>query len=349
LPAKLEEVLLAMLAKERGERPQTMEDVVRLLGDAIAPAPATRPAGKPVEPRPSPAARPAGAEPARRPRRRSALAALAAVLALFLVGGTALVLRRGGPPPAEPAPTPSPTASVIAQAALAPLPAAAGCPPGMALIPGGEFQMGSPAGDGDPDENPRHKVDVDPFCMDVSEVTNSEYEGFDAAHRGKRDPYSEGDRDPVIHVTWDEASRFCAAQGKRLPTEAEWEKAARGGLDGKRYPWGDQGPGQAEANFSGEAGSHKRTTPVGSHAANGYGLQDMAGNVWEWVADWYDPDYYRRSPERNPPGPPSGTARVVRGGGWNADAGILRCSNRDRGDPTGSNNALGLRCARNPP
>ncbi|MFQ6042958.1 MAG: formylglycine-generating enzyme family protein [Candidatus Poribacteria bacterium] len=214
----------------------------------------------------------------------------------------------------------------------------------MALIPAGEFQMGSY--DGDNDEKPVHTVYLDAFYMDKYEVTVEQYRKFIQA-TGHSPPdwskvyeYSPTDNHPIIFVSWEDAQAYCKWAGKRLPTEAEWEKAARGGLVGKKYPWGDS-IDSGKANYGGNVGS---TTPVGKYPPNGYGLYDMAGNVWEWCADWYDRNYYSSSPRENPPGAPSGRFRVCRGGAWNNNPSLMRVANRDRHAPTYSNVNQGFRC-----
>ena len=179
-------------------------------------------------------------------------------------------------------------------------------------------------------EAPQHTVYLDAYSIDKYEVANARYQacvdagGCTAPH----DPSSAtrtsyyGNPDyagyPVINVDWGQAETFCAWEGKRLPTEAEWEKAARG-TDGRIYPWGNQNPTCDLANGVVQG---KRcvgdTSPVGSYAAGAspYGVMDMAGNVWEWVNDWYDENYYSHSPASNPPGPATGDTRVLRGGSW---------------------------------
>jgi formylglycine-generating enzyme required for sulfatase activity len=175
---------------------------------------------------------------------------------------------------------------------------------------------------------------------------------------GAYKPKSGYEKHPVIEVSWYSAAAYAQWAGARLPTEAEWEKAARGGLVGKRYPWGDDIT-HDNANYSGTGGKDKweRTSPVGSFAPNGYGLYDMAGNVWEWCADEYDSDYYDRSPKDNPKGP--GTVitfknndftnvtsrRVLRGGPWNCNPYFLRCANRLFNDPAGTLDYFGFRCS----
>jgi formylglycine-generating enzyme required for sulfatase activity len=196
----------------------------------------------------------------------------------------------------------------------------------MMYIPAGEFQMGSV--DGGSDEQPMHTVYLDYFWIDQTEVTNGFYaKCIDAGvcHSHGSDRISNYYNHPVASIiNWEDAEKYCAWVGARLPTEAEWEKAARGGLTGKKYPWGDESPtctkdAKNGAHVSGCSDSEV-TTEVKSFAPNGYGLYDMAGNVWEWVADWYDSNYYSISPSSNPQGPSSGQSRVLRGGTWNVGA-----------------------------
>ena len=221
-------------------------------------------------------------------------------------------------------------------------------PEGMVLIPAGEFQMGS--NDGDDDEKPVHTVYVDAFYMDKYEVTNAQYRKFIDATGYRAPRYWSGSRynapdQPVVGVSWHDAAAYAKWSGKRLPTEAEWEKAARGGLPGKKYPWGDS-IGHDDANYSGTGGKDhwSGTSPVGSFSANGYGLYDMAGNVWEWCSDWYDSSYYANSPSRNPVGPGSGQSRVLRGGSWDANGVNLRYALRGGNNPTSTSSDSGFRC-----
>ena len=176
----------------------------------------------------------------------------------------------------------------------------------MVSIPAGEFTMGSQ--DGDPDERPAHKVHVNAFSMDVYEVTVGQYAdflqatGFNSPLDWKTMNQPAHQKRPVANVDWADAAAYCKWAGKRLPTEAEWEKAARG-TDGRLYPWGNDPPTPLHANY-GKTGSHNygALALVGTleDGKSPYGIYDMAGNVWEWVSDWYDNDYYKNSPQQNP-------------------------------------------------
>jgi formylglycine-generating enzyme required for sulfatase activity len=166
---------------------------------------------------------------------------------------------------------------------------------------------------------------------------------------------------PAVHVSWNDACAFCAWGGARLPTEAEWEYAARGGRAGCRFPWGDElePGGEHRMNvFQGTFPAHNTaadgyagTAPVGAFAPNGYGLHQMTGNVWEWTADWFDPGYYRVSSRRDPPGPLAGAARVMRGGSYLCHASYCnryRVDARSSNTPDSSTGNLGFRVARSP-
>jgi len=217
----------------------------------------------------------------------------------------------------------------------------------MVLIPAGEFEMGSNAGRND--EKPVHTVYLDAFYMDKYEVTNAQYKKFMDATGYKApalwdDPRFNDPQHPIVGVDWNDANEYCKWAGKRLPAEAEWEKAARSGLVRKEYPWGDT-LSHEDANYEGTGGKDKweYTSPVGSFAPNGYGLYDMVGNVYEWCADWYDENYYASSPKLNPMGPGSGKERVFRGGSWYLSF-RLRVADRDRSDPTYYFSFVGFRC-----
>jgi sulfatase modifying factor 1 len=225
----------------------------------------------------------------------------------------------------------------------------------MIQIPAGEFLMGS---DDDQDvilneSRPVHTVYLDAFYIDKYEVTNAQYKKFMDA-TGHKAPYHWDDsnfndpKKPVVDVTWDDAKTYANWAGKRLPTEAEWEKSARGGLVGKEYPWGDSIT-HDNGNYVGTGGKDKwkYTSPVGSFTPNGYGLYDMAGNVWEWCADWYDEKYYANSPKSNPKGPDSGFYnKVLRGGSWlDTNTNYLRVATRHLGfPPSFVNSNVGFRC-----
>ncbi|MFQ5791138.1 MAG: formylglycine-generating enzyme family protein [Acidobacteriota bacterium] len=175
----------------------------------------------------------------------------------------------------------------------------------MVLIPAGEYTMGLDGGE--EDHSPSHRVYVDAFYIDRYEVTNAEYEKFDPTH--VRGPASECDRCPVTNVSWQNAAAYARWAEKRLPTEAEWEKAARG-PEGYLFGYGDDYQKHL---------AHMETDKAvraGSYPANGYGVFDMLGSVWEWCADYYREDYYAQSPAQNPLGPGAGRGRVVRGGSF---------------------------------
>ena len=245
--------------------------------------------------------------------------------------------------------------------------------PGMVLIPAGEFQMGSDSGN--PDEKPRHPVTLNAFYIDRYEVTNAQYkafvdanpqwgkdqiqriyhDGYYLAHWNGNDyPFDKGDS-PVVYVSWYAAMAYAQWAEKRLPTEAEWEKAARGGLINKIYPWGDSIDANKSNYFS---GTGKGLIPVGSYPPNGYDLYDMAGNAREWCLDVYDATFYANSPRQNPVAGVSSIAelinnfvnlkdnRVVRGGSWLNGARSLQVANRSWRAPTDTNPNEGFRCVK---
>lgn len=241
----------------------------------------------------------------------------------------------------------------------------------MVVIPAGEFLMGS---NKKVDrlayqaEMPQRTIYLDAYEIDKYEVTTVQYLKYVLANN--LDPQVDWKFDggnfqetmvnhPIMHVTWFEADAYCKWAGKRLPTEAEWEKAARG-ADGRIYPWGNQPAGLTRANFgrTGLSGPVRDRPerlllypPIISvdkydNAVSPYGLFQMVGNVAEWVADWYDKDYYKTGPDRNPKGPETGTHKAFRGGGWIDSTPTVRVAQRNGTDPKTSMNWLGFRCAR---
>jgi formylglycine-generating enzyme required for sulfatase activity len=224
----------------------------------------------------------------------------------------------------------------------------------MVVVPAGEFTMGSPTGD--LDEQPAHQVYVDAFSMDKYEVTVGQYAAFLQA-TGVTSPSDWMTmnqpahlKHPVANVDWTDAVAYCKWVGKRLPTEAEWEKAARG-TDGRLYPWGNDPPTPRHANY-GKTGLHNHgaLASVGTlkDGKSPYGIYDMAGNVWEWVSDWYDNDYYKNSPLQNPTGPSSGESKVLRGGSWDSDPPHLRSALRYFHRSAHRHKDYGFRCVKTP-
>lgn len=216
---------------------------------------------------------------------------------------------------------------------------------GMALwIPSGAFTMGDRLGDRD--EKPVHQVQVDGFYMDVYPVTQGQFQRFvlETGYRvGEWKGRPEADDHPAVEVSWDDAVHYCQWAGKRLPTEAEWEKAARS-ADGRTYPWGSDYDASRVCTVGRDFDG---TAPVGNFATGNspYGLGDMAGNVWEWVADYYAEDYYRWCPLKNPYGPDSGQQNVLRGGAWICHRRYLRCAKREHQPPQMRSRSIGFRCA----
>jgi len=224
----------------------------------------------------------------------------------------------------------------------------------MVLVPAGEFLMGS--NDDTEDESPQRRVYLDTFWIDRHEVTNAEFKAFcDSTRRllpnnPMWDPnYLLDNPDkPVVNLTWRQADAYCRWRGKALPTEAQWEKAARGAT-GFLYPWGNTFE-EGRANLYGKD-DYPRTAPVGSFpsGASPYGALDMAGNVWEWCNDWYQQFYYREAPTRNPPGPSEKSAwRVVRGGGFSSPTPDALAANRSKNKPDLPVHHIGCRCAWSP-
>jgi len=225
----------------------------------------------------------------------------------------------------------------------------------MVFIPSGSFEMGDHH-DNMNDALPIHRVELEAFHMDATEVTVGQFKKFiresDYGYN-KWDEvaeFSPNDNHPMIYVNWHDATAYAKWAGKRLPTEAEWEYAARGGIAAKRYPWGNEIT-HNDANWGNTVNGKDEwvyCSPVGSFKKNGYGLYDMTGNVWEWCADWYGFDYYSKSPVKNPIGPDKpdrATGRVLRGGSWYSVTRGRRVASRDAyGSPNDRKNDIGFRC-----
>lgn len=346
-----------------------------------APAPLSGPLAAVAAPSPSPPGRraPAGGLPV----------AVIAVLVLAGVGGGAAVLALREPPPKTPAPK-------MAMSAIPAPPALAACPAGMTKVSGGSYFMGSDDPKAEPNEKPPHQVKVTAYCLDETEVTVAQYKACsdrgDCLRAGKQNAWTDitkaqqalydplcNENDPIGRanhpvncVDHAQAAHFCEGRGARLPTEAEWELAARG-FDGRTYPWGDDPPNETLLNACGSecatwmkahpdpdspttstmfAGDDRfaTTAPVGSFpkGKSFFGNSDMVGNVWEWVGDWYAD--YRRDPgtaEVDPKGPAVGEARVIRGGAWNGvRPSWVRPSFRFQAPPAMRSYGIGFRCAK---
>jgi formylglycine-generating enzyme required for sulfatase activity len=323
---------------------------------------------------------------ARRRRRRWRFAAFAALTIATAVGIVSAHSLPRGPGLSAPAPSAAPAVLAFAPTTIRPPQRDEPCPADMVPIPGGYFFMGDD--DGTKYERPAHQVRLAPYCMDRFEVTVASYKAcsdsgeckragltnawseIDARQRATFDPLCNAtDPDtraqhPINCVDWEMASRFCEAGHKRLPTEAEWEFAARG-PDGRRYPWGDDPPNATLLNACGtecEASGRKHgederamykaddgfatTAPVGSFPAGAsrYGVEDVVGNVWEWVDDWFA--MYDGGEAESPRGPRAGTERVIRGGAWNGrEPSLVRPTFRYKAAPADRSYGTGFRCA----
>jgi formylglycine-generating enzyme required for sulfatase activity/tRNA A-37 threonylcarbamoyl transferase component Bud32 len=334
-----------------------------------------------------PTAQPATITPVAVPEKRKSSAPLFAIVAVFVLAAGAgafwTMNKKAPPPPSKSAPTPVVAVSVSASATEK-----IDCPAGMVLARGGNMFMGTKDGDNE-DAKPPHKVRVASFCMDKTEVTAGAYQACTEAGNCLKAPqdvdwpditrkeklkYSPlcnarrgRDQHPINCVDWSMADNYCKVQKKRLPTEAEWEYAARGSSQ-RTFPWGDDPPGPDRLNACGIEcqrwmlenigpsqvmfkGDDKfaATAPVGSFPAGATqsGIVDLAGNVWEWTADWFGP--YTADPQEEPKGPEKGTERVIRGGafnGWVVD--WAKPSYRYKTDPNTYNHAIGFRCATDP-
>jgi formylglycine-generating enzyme required for sulfatase activity len=232
--------------------------------------------------------------------------------------------------------------------------------PGMVFIPGGEFQRGRTYEWSDynlkyyptahQDDRPVRTIRVDPFYLDIHEVTNEDYAAFVKA-TGHRAPYhwvkgqfaAGQEKFPVVNVSWEDAGAYAKWKGKRLPTEAEWERACRGLGEGAMFPWGNRNATPKDAHYGAAA-----PVAVCGKEKNYFGLCDIIGNVWEWTADWYGRTYYKEAPEENPRGPESGLYRVLRGGSWFDEPPLfLTCSYRSWARPAERSPTIGFRCAKN--
>ncbi len=343
---------------------------------------------------------PAEVPTAETPKAKKNTVAIAAVVGVLVIAGGAVALRSAS----SPSSTGAPAASSVGRAST-PSASAAGagsaaaeltCPPGMKAIPGGEFFMGSDEKGAEPNEKPPHNVKLGPYCLDELEVSvaqykacsdkgtclrpakENEWEDITPAQRKIYDPLCNFNdpvgqaQHPVNCVNWEQAANFCKSRGARLPTEAEWEFAARGS-DGRTYPWGDAPPNAQLLNACGkecvawmkknpdpaqpiaamydEDDGWPATAPVGSFpkGKSSWGIQDIVGNVWEWVADWYA-DYDPASASMtstDPKGPSSGKERVIRGGAWNgAQPAWVRPAWRFHTAPTNRTHGIGFRCAK---
>jgi formylglycine-generating enzyme required for sulfatase activity len=246
------------------------------------------------------------------------------------------------------------TASIVVAAAIA-----LAAEPGMVFIPGGDFQRGRTHKLPDDglkwwpelltDDRPVRKVTLEPFYMDTHEVAIGDYAKFVKAKRHrppynwpKSGPPAGKDKFPVSAVSWDDASAYCAWAGKRLPTEAEWERAARGLAEGAKYPWGDGDVKKTDARY----GTVEGPVAVGQYPPNYFGLYDVAGNVWEWTADWYEKDYYATAPEKDPRGPEKGMYKVLRGGSWADLPKYLTTAHRSWARPAERSPNIGFRCVK---
>jgi formylglycine-generating enzyme required for sulfatase activity len=217
-------------------------------------------------------------------------------------------------------------------------------------IPAGEFLRGSAEDEGEPHERPQRRLYISEFLIDKTEVTWRQFRKYAVATGAQLPPaplWGTPDDYPASPIVWEEARGYCEWVGGRLPTEAEWEKAARG-TDGRKYPWGEEW--DHDRCNSRDGGPH-RPVSAGSYreCLSPYGVLDMAGNVWEWCSDAYEENYYAESPPKDPPGPETGPTRVLRGGAWITAARWLRAAYRYKVSPTYRNTHYGLRCVLNPP
>ena len=383
-PPALNAVLARALAKEPADRYPTAGVFARALRQQLAPQASItvetmppKPAPEKVKPvsaapgveRPAVSQAPAPAKPTANDLRWLAPAGLLGLLLIASLAGLLLFSAGNGWPGGGRQPEPT-LPAVLAAATAPPSPTdtsalAIGSSRVMAdgmtqlFVPAGEFIMGSASAEAFGDEQPVRTVYLDAFWIDQTEVTNAMYARCVAAgtcpapaqsRSYTRDSYYNNPTYadyPVIYVSWHNADAYCQWAGRRLPTEAEWEKAARG-TDGRTYPWGETISCE-QANWGSSNGCIGDTTAVGAYPAGAspYGALDMAGNMWEWVADWYGP--YSATQLTNPTGPASGTQKVLRGGSWNLFAWYVRASFRGRHAPDYRFINIGFRCASSAP
>jgi formylglycine-generating enzyme required for sulfatase activity len=272
-----------------------------------------------------------------------AVLAFAAIPIMGILRGTTLTPFEATPPgaieTAQPEPETAPQEEPIREE--------------MVTIPAGPFLRGTTSGGFD--EQPQRMIFLETFSIDRYEVTNHQYQEFVVAtgHRKAGPPsrYAKsigkmrGANQPAVYVSWDDATEYCRWKGKRLPTEAEWEKAMRGS-DGRLWPWGNSEQPNG-ANWARVQDGHEISARVGTFQADKspYGVMDGAGNVMEWVADWYDEMYYKDSPDKNPPSPEYGTYRVLRGGSYTTTGADVRITSRSKMVPDFRDETIGFRCA----
>lgn len=374
----VEQAILKALAKNPADRYPTAEALIAALARAIStPAPAAPdrvtgsigPASS-IEFEPPP-------DRSRVPRRFSRRAGLIGAAGLIVI--VLALLFSTSAPPSPPAPTPTLTrlptqvAAVVATSTPRPSPSptrpptstptatatpapTVGPPAGMVAVPAGSFTMGGVNSRQDADETPPHMVTLSAFFIDAAEVTNAQFARFANGSGYQTDAEKAGDnvtwrtfntpdrqRFPVTHVSWTDATRYCAWVGKRLPTEAEWEKAARGTTT-NIYSWGNTFNSAWANTF--ELGAGQPVAVASSSASSPYGAYDMIGNVWEWVQDWYGGDYYVQSPRSNPAGPATGIQKVIRGGSFKNESDKATTSVRGKAGVDNRGDDIGFRCAK---
>jgi formylglycine-generating enzyme required for sulfatase activity len=342
-------------AKAKGAKASGCDEPLRIELQLLAAAEAPREVDAPAPPPPAPVALalvapapapapalvvpPARSRPSLRRPPAPAPVAVAAPVPIMRGGAPEHFPTSALPPPRRP-PPPPPTIAVHHGS----------CPAGMAEIPGGTFTMGS--GEGEPGEGPAHQVTLEAYCIDVAEVTVAAYASCQSCRAPDAGdlcnaPGTGKDDHPQNCISWDDARAYCQSAGKRLPTEAQWEYAARGGPEERTWPWGESPPTSESACWGRWVEGSAGTCAVNAFPRGAFGLSDMAGNVWEWVADWYGP--YAPVAAIAPAGPESGFGRAVRGGAWTGvtiGSWSLRGAIRDLRSPENRRDDLGFRCAR---